>query len=188
MGGGEISRVCRGVPGKTPSLVYLQCSSSPGRKRTSLMLISTSFQLQRDTKRAWAFNQVLKSPPEWGEFWKRAPSVASIQRARSQNFIWEDEVIRDWTKTSWNKWHQRHAWIQATGKRTEKEKEAISEEVHKHREQALDELLEVEDEIKANREILSRLKDSIQEKREESAQLSLEGEKRSLSSLTYKIG
>ena len=30
----------------------------------------------------------------------------------------------------------------------EKEKEAISEEVHKHREQALDELLEVEDEIK----------------------------------------
>ena len=59
----------------------------------------------------------------------------------------------------------------------EKEKEAISEEVHKHREQALDELLEVEDEIKANRETLSRLKDSIQEKREESAQLSLEGEK-----------
>ena len=40
----------------------------------------------------------------------------------------------------------------------EKEKEAISEEVHKHREQALDELLEVEDEIKANRETLSRLK------------------------------
>ena len=70
----------------------------------------------------------------------------------------------------------------------EKEKEAISEEVHKHREQALDELLEVADEIKANRETLSRLKDSIQEKREESAQLSLEGEKRSLSSLTYKIG
>ena len=59
----------------------------------------------------------------------------------------------------------------------EKEKEAISEKVHKHREQALDELLEVEDEIKANRETLSKLKDSIQEKREESAQLSLEGEK-----------
>ena len=59
----------------------------------------------------------------------------------------------------------------------EKEKEAISEEVQKHREQALDELLEVADEIKANRKTLSRLKDSIQEKREESAQLSLEGEK-----------
>ena len=59
----------------------------------------------------------------------------------------------------------------------EKEKEAISEKVHKHREQALDELLEVEDEIKANRKTLSRLEDSIQEKREESAQISLEGEK-----------
>ena len=38
----------------------------------------------------------------------------------------------------------------------EKEKEAISEEVHKHREQALDELLEVADEIKANRETLEQ--------------------------------
>lgn len=56
-----------------------------------------------------------------------------------------------------------------------KEKKAISEEVHKYREQALDELLEVEDEIKANRKTLNKLKDSIQEKREESAQLSLEG-------------
>ena len=62
----------------------------------------------------------------------------------------------------------------------EKEKEAISEEVDKYKEQALDELLEVEDEIKANRKTLSRLKDSIQEKREESAQLSLEGEKNAL--------
>lgn len=68
----------------------------------------------------------------------------------------------------------------------EKEKEAISEEVHKHREQALDELLEVEDEIKANRETLSKLKDSIQEKREESAQLSLEGEK-TLSNLQDRV-
>ena len=68
----------------------------------------------------------------------------------------------------------------------EKEKEAISEKVHKHREQALDELLEVEDEIKANRETLSKLKDSIQEKREESAQLSLEGEK-TLSNLQDRV-
>lgn len=68
----------------------------------------------------------------------------------------------------------------------EKEKEAISEEVHKHREQALDELWEVEDEIKANRETLSKLKDSIQEKREESAQLSLEGEK-TLSNLQDRV-
>ena len=58
----------------------------------------------------------------------------------------------------------------------EKEKEAISEEVDKYKEQALDELLEVEDEIKANRKTLSRLEESIQEKREESAQLSLEGQ------------